>query len=164
MEQAYTSAPLVITNAVAVFVVISAMLWPTISRILLSAIFIGAFALNLFTAIVNPSAYLEFGEFSTSDFYRSIILGPFSSHVTIYVSLIAICQLLIGVFISYKGNLMKIAMTGGIIFLLAISPLGYGAAFPAPLIMSLGLIILLSKRIRFNIYEIMYNKTNYSNS
>jgi hypothetical protein len=83
--------------------------------------------------------------------------------VQLYVFLIAIGQLLIGVFICYSGRLMNIAMSGGILFLLAISPLGYGAAFPAPLIMSLALVILMLRKIRFNIYEIIYHKTNYSN-
>lgn len=162
MEQSYTSLPYVITNAVAIFIVISAMVWPTVARVMLSAIFVGAFVLNLFTAIMNPSAYLWFGEFTTSEFYRSIILGWFSSHVILYVSIIAACQLLIGVFISYRGKLMKIAMIGGIAFLLAIAPLGYGAAFPSPLIMSLALVILLSKNIRFNVYEIIYNRPSSS--
>ena len=163
MESDFLSLPYIITNIVAVFTVISAMLWPTVSRVLLSTIFIGAFGLNLFTALVNPSAYLEFGEFSTSDFYRSIILGPFSSHVTLYVSLIAVSQLLIGVFISYRGKLMKIAMIGAMIFLIAIAPLGYGSAFPASLLMAMALVILLSRNIRFNVYEIIYHKTSYSN-
>ncbi len=163
MEQDYTSLPYIISNIVAVFVVISAMMWPTVARVLLSAIFIAAFALNLFTAIVQPSAYLYFGELSTNEFYRSIILGPFSEHIQLYVSVIAVCQLLIGVFIAYKGKLMNIAMVGGIFFLLAISPLGYGAAFPSTLIMSLAFVILFMKKIKFNIYDIIYQKTSYSN-
>lgn len=162
MEESLTSLPYNISNIVAVGIVISAMLWPTVARVLLSTIFIGAFALNLFTAIANPSAYLEFGEFTTSSFYRSIILGPFSYHVQLYVSLIAICQLLVGIFICYKGRLMNIAMISAVVFLIAISPLGFGSAFPAPMIMALALIILMLKRIRFNIYEIMYHQTIYT--
>lgn len=163
MESDYLSLPYIITNIVAVFIVISAMLWPTVSRVLLSTIFIGAFALNLFTAVMNPSAYLEFGEFSTSDFYRSLILGPFSSHVTLYVSLIAVCQLLIGIFISYRGRLMKLAMIGAMVFLVAIAPLGYGSAFPSTIIMTTALVILFSRNIRFNVYEVLHHKTSYSN-
>ena len=58
---------------------------------------------------------------------------------------------------------MNIAMTGGIFFLLAISPLGYGAAFPSTLIMSLAFVILMGKKIRFNIYDIIYQKASISN-
>ncbi len=58
---------------------------------------------------------------------------------------------------------MNIAMIGGVVFLAAISPLGFGAAFPATFIMALALVVLLLKKIRFNIYEIIYQKTSYSN-
>lgn len=163
MEQDYTSLPYIISNVVAVFIVICAMIWPTVARVLLSLIFIAAFAFNLFTAISQPSIYLYFGEHTSSQIYRSIILGPFSKHIQLYVCIIAACQLLIGVFLSYKGRLMKIAMLGGIFFLLAISPLGYGAAFPATLIMSLAIVILMGKGIRFNIYDIIFQRNSYSN-
>lgn len=159
--EAYTW-PFTITNIVALFFVISAMKWPTAARILIGSIFVGAFAVNLFTALTNPSAYLEFGEFTPSAFYRSIILGPFSDHVQLYVSVIAVCQLFVGIFICFKGKPMNVAMAGAIIFLLAISPLGIGSAFPAPLIMALGLVILMFRKIRFNVYEIIYHKTGYS--
>lgn len=163
MEQDYLSLPFIISNIVAIFAVISAMIWPTVARVLLGSIFVAAFVFNLFTATTNPSAYLYFAEVAAHPFYKSIILGPFSKHVQLYVIMIACCQLLIGVFIAYKGRLMNIAMAGGIVFLLAISPLKYGAAFPAPLIMSLALIILMGKGIKFNLYEIIYEKRSLSN-
>lgn len=155
-----TSLPYIVTNIVAVFVAISAMLWPTVARVLLGTIFVGAFALNLFMAIQNPTAYLGFAEFTNNAFYKSVILGPFSKHVPIYVAAIAFCQVLIGIFICYRGPLMKIAMIGGIVFLLAISPLGVGSAFPAPMIMALAIVILMKKRIRFNIYDIIYQRAS----
>jgi hypothetical protein len=160
MEQDITSTPYILTNIIAIAVAITAMVWPTVSRILVSVIFIGAFALNLFTAITNPSIYLEFGELTPNEFYRSIILGPFAKHPQLYVVLIAVCQLFIGVFISYKERLMNVAIIGGVIFLGAISPLGFGAAFPSTLILASALIILLFKRIKFNIYEIIYSRSH----
>ena len=72
MEQDYSALPYIITNIVSVVTVICAMIWPTVSRVLLSTIFVGAFAINLFTAFMNPWAYLEFGELTTSDFYRPL--------------------------------------------------------------------------------------------
>ncbi|HEX6892687.1 MAG TPA: hypothetical protein VF141_18395, partial [Chryseolinea sp.] len=142
--------------------VVSAMLWPTVSRLFLSAIFIGASAFNLVNSFVNPSSYLELGEFAEAELYRSFILGPFSSNVTLFVSTIAICQLFIGVFISYRGKLMRVAMAGGIIFLIGISPLDYGAAFPAPMIMAMALGILFFRHIQYSIFEIIFPDKNYS--
>lgn len=160
MEQDITSTAFILTNLIAIAVAVTAMLWPTVARVLLSTIFIGAFAFNLFTAITYPSMYLEFGELTPNEFYRSIILGPFSSHVQLYVSIIAILQLFIGVFISYKGKLMIVAMSGGIVFLTAISPLGFGAAFPSTLILASALVILIFRGIKFNIYEIIYSRSH----
>jgi hypothetical protein len=77
MEPDYASLPYIISNIVAVFIVISAMLWPTVARVLLSTIFIGASALNLLTAITQPFAYMQFGELTSNEFYRSLVLGPF---------------------------------------------------------------------------------------
>jgi hypothetical protein len=159
MEQEIMSASYIVTNAIAVAIVLIAMIWPTVARVLLSTIFIGAFAFNFFTAIADPTLYLEFGELTPSDFYRSIILGPFSKHPQMYVALISIAQLFIGIFISYKGRLMNLAMIGGIIFLAAITPLGFGAAFPSTLILATSFVILMNKRIQFNIYEIIYSRS-----
>lgn len=159
MGNYYTSLPFIVSNGLAVFIVICAMIWPTVARTLLSIVFILAFATNLFLALTDPLSYLYFGEVTVSEFYRRIILGPFSKHVPGYIITIAICQLFIGIFIAYKGQIMKVAMLGGIVFLVAIIPFGSGSAFPAPLMLVLAFVILLSKRITFNIYEIIYRKT-----
>lgn len=158
MEQDFTSLAYIISNIVAVLIVISAIIWPTVARVLLSTTFIAACAVNLFTAITQPSAYLQYGELTTNEFYRSIILGPFSRNVQLYVCIIAACQLLIGVFVAYKGKLMNIAMIGGILFLVAISPLGYGAAFPSTLIMALAFIVLMYRKTKLNIYDAIFHK------
>jgi hypothetical protein len=162
MEPDQTSLPYIITNITAIAIVVIAMLWPTVSRLFLSAIFIGASAFNLFNSFFKPSSYLELGKFSENEFYRSFVLEPFYSNVTLFVSIIAVCQLFIGVFISYKGKLMRIAMTGGIVFLLGISPLDYAAAFPAPMIMALALIILLLRHIQHGVFDIIFPDRNYS--
>jgi hypothetical protein len=163
MEHEVASLPYIISNSVAVFAAIAAILWPTVARVLLSAIFVCASLFNAYTAFVDPDLYLAFGEATSNELYRSIILGPFRKHVQLYIMLIAVGQLLIGVFGSYKGDLMKIAMTGGIIFLLAVAPLGAGSAFPASLILALAYLILLRKRINFSLYELIRQKVNYSN-
>jgi hypothetical protein len=54
-------------------------------------------------------------------------------------------------------------MIGGILFLLAIAPLGAGSAFPAPLLLLLAYLILLRKKINFSLYELIHQKINYSN-
>jgi hypothetical protein len=161
METDYTVV-YIITNVIAILTAVIAMLWPNVGRVFLSGIFIGAAAFNAFTASGNPGLYLQFGELTTSGFYRSIILGPFSEHIQAYIFIIAGCQVLIGAFLLYKGKLLKMAMVGAIIFLLAIAPLGIGSAFPSSLILATALVILLRKKIEYSIYEGLGRKIKYS--
>jgi len=161
METEYTVA-YIITNVIAIVTAVIVMLWPNVGRVFLSGIFIGAAAFNAFTASENPGLYLQFSELTTSGFYRSIILGPFSEHIQAYILIIAAGQVFIGAFLLYKGKLMKTAMLAGIIFLLAIAPLGIGSAFPSSLILATALVILLRKKIDYSIYEGSGRKIKYS--
>jgi len=161
METDYTSVPYIATNIIAIVTVITAMVWPNAGRVFLSGVFIGAAAFNAFTALENPSLYLVFGELTVSNFYREIILGPFGKHIQFYIFAIAFFQLLIGAFLLYKDRLLKIAMIGGMVFLLAIAPLGVGAAFPSSLILASALVILLQKNIDYTIYEGPHRKMKY---
>ncbi|SKC83571.1 hypothetical protein [Ohtaekwangia koreensis] len=161
METDYTSTPYIITNIIAIFTAIISMIRPNIGRVLLSGIFIGAAAFNGFTAWKNPDLYLLFGELTTSGLYRSIILGPFSRHIELYISILVCYQVLVGAFLLYNGKLMKAAMLAGTIFLLGIAPLGIGSAFPAPLILATSLIILIRRKIEYSIYEGMGRKIKH---
>jgi hypothetical protein len=162
METDYTSTPYIVSNVIAIATAVIAMIWPNIGRVFLSGIFIGAAAFNVFTAWENPDLYLQFGELTTSDLYRRIILGPFSMHIEIYVSIIAVCQVIIGAFLLYKGRLMQTAMLAAIVFLLAIAPLGIGSAFPAPLILSAALVILMRAKIDQSVYDGIGRQSKYS--
>jgi hypothetical protein len=71
----HTSLPYLITNAVAIFMAISSMMWPTVSRVLISIVFVGASVFNLLTSLTNPSANLELGEFSGIDLHQSFIFA-----------------------------------------------------------------------------------------
>ena len=151
-----------ITNLFAIVSALMAMRWPTIARVLFGSMFICAAVANSYIATSHPAAYLSFGELTLSGLYRSIILGPFAEHVQLYVLIIAACQLFIGIFTCYRGPLMTAAMIGGIVFLVAIAPLGEGSAFPSTLIMAIAFLILLFKKIDVNIYGLLRNKVKYS--
>jgi hypothetical protein len=74
--------------------------------------------------------------------YKNFINGIFSSHTTLFVTVIAFGQLLTGLFLLMKKKFFILGILGGIIFLLAIAPLGIGSAFPSTLLMAISLIIL----------------------
>lgn len=161
MEFEY-SLPSVISNLVGILAVVAAILWPTFARFLLSVIFLSAAVVNAFTAVKNPDIYIGYAELTTNHLYQSIIVGPFSQQVRAWVLSIAVCQFFIAVLTCYQGMLMKAAMVGGIFFLIAIAPLGIGSAFPSTLIMAMAFIILLLKKINYNIYELIRQRLNFS--
>jgi hypothetical protein len=65
-------------------------------------------------------------------------------------------QFLAGVYLLQKGVLQKIAAWGGILFLVAIAPLGIGSAFPCSLILATAFISFL-KRDQKDMNSILQN-------
>jgi len=79
------------------------------------------------------------------DLYRKFINGMFISYTSLIVSLIALGQMLVGIFLLMKRTLFLLGFLGGIIFLIAISPLGIGSAFPSTLLMLISLVLLYER-------------------
>jgi len=104
-------------------------------------IFILAGIFNIYTVISNPQAYIGYGQ-GAVDLYQKFIYGIFSSYTSLIVSFIALGQILVGIFLFMKRTLFLGGILGGIIFLVAISPLGLGSAFPSTLLMSVSLVLL----------------------
>lgn len=111
-----------------------------------SLIFGAAGIFNMMTSFRTPNVYVEFyGPSAVLSFYKSFIYGIFSDHTTLFVALIASGQILVAVLLLMRKRLFQLGIIGGIIFLMAISPLGVGSAFPATLFMAASLIVLHKK-------------------
>lgn len=95
----------------------------------------------MYTGISNPQAYLGYGQGAVG-LYQKFIYGIFSSNTSLIVSLIASGQIVVGIFLLMKKKLFLLGILGGIIFLIAISPLGIGSAFLSTLLMSISLVLL----------------------
>ena len=134
---------LVISNIAALILLFAAWKLPGLARLLLFLLFAWAGWINWQTALNNPTDYLEYGNLSISKFYRNFINGWFKEHLLFMVGLIATCQIFIAVGMLSKRIVFKIAAMGGIVFLLAIAPLGVGSGFPCTLIMAIAMYLLL---------------------
>lgn len=132
----------VISNVVAVLMLLVAWRWRNIGRLLFVLLFLWAAQINLRTAIDTPSAYLDYARWAVAP-YRTFILGPFARHITAFVSVIAAGQLAIAILVALRGAAVRLGLLGAITFLLAIAPLGRGAAFPFSLIAGLAAGVLL---------------------
>jgi hypothetical protein len=135
--------PFLISNVLALTLLGVCYQWKNAGRIAFGIIFLAAGSINTFTALAEPTAYLNYGEMTPVKLYQDFIAGPFARYTTLFVLLIASGQVLMGLGFLIKGKLLKPAVIGGIVFLLAISPLGMGSAFPATLIMALAVGLLL---------------------
>ena len=135
----------IISNAVAILLLLAAWRVPKIARMLFPLLFAWASYTNYNYAIHHPNAYLEYADLSFVSAYKQFILGWFSQHIVVMVGFIATCQALIAISMLLKGWIFKTGCIGAMIFLLAIAPLGVGAAFPCTVIMTVALFILLKK-------------------
>ena len=140
-NQTYLIAYL-ISNAVAILMLVSAWKWPRIGRLLFFMLFAWACWINWKTLLETPQVYLDYAELTPSELYKKIIRGWFSGHIQPVVGFIATCQGFIALAMLLRGWLLKAGLIGGIIFLLAIIPFGVGSAFPATFIMAGAMLIL----------------------
>jgi hypothetical protein len=135
----------IISNVVALLMLVASWRWRNVGRLLFLLLFLWAAQLNLRLAIWNPGAYLDYARWAVTP-YRHFILGPFARHTTLIVGAIAVGQGIIAVLVMARGRAVTLGLLGAIIFLLAIAPLGRGSAFPFSLTASLAAAVLMSSR------------------
>jgi len=122
--------PWIISNTVAIILLIAAIKKTKLARLLFVLIFVWACWINYTTAHKNPDDYLFYAALTPFDLYRDFINGWFKSNITLMVTLISIGQGLIAIGLILKGWMVRLACLGAIVFFLAIAPLGVGSAFP----------------------------------
>ena len=142
----------IVSNIIALALLYLSWKRKNLTRVLFAILFIWASYTNLRAANNNPDLYLDYGKYAVS-FYRQIIYGEFSKHITGYVSLIAVLQLFIGLGLLARGIVVKVSCIGGIVFLLAIAPLGAGAAFPFSITASIALFLLFKYNFTKDIFK-----------
>jgi hypothetical protein len=128
--------PYIIVNIVSLVFVWAAIKKPYLARLLFVLLFGWACWINYTMAHERPQEYLNYSKASIQ-WYADFINGWFASHITQMVSLIAIGQGLIAIGMLLKGVWVKAACIGVIIFLTAITPLGFYAGFPFTLTVSI---------------------------
>ena len=133
--------PFTVTNVSSIILISICYRWPKIGKIVWGIMFILAGMFNFYTSISDPQAYLGYSR-GAIGLYQKFIEGFFSANIVWIIGLISSCQILIGIFLFTKKTLFLLGTAGGIVFLLAISPLGLGSAFPATLLMAFSLVLL----------------------
>lgn len=132
----------IVSNIIALILLLSAWKWPRIARLLFFILFAWACWTNWGTAMHSPQDYLGYADLTFSGIYKKIILGWFSRHIVPAITIIATCQGLIAIALLLKGWVYRLGLIGGMTFLLVIVPLSVGSAFPATVIMAIALAML----------------------
>jgi hypothetical protein len=133
-----------ISNLIGLLYLLAAIKKTKLARLMFVLLFGWASCFNYILCHKHPEAYLMYGKGSVQ-FYANFINGWFKSHVTLFVSLIAIGQALITMGMLLKGIWVKLACIGVIIFLLSIALLGMYAAFPFSIFVSLSAYFIIKK-------------------
>lgn len=138
--------PFIVSHVVAVVYVVAAWFWPRTTRYVTGVGFLLAGAFNAWTASTAPLAYVAtFGPHAIP-LYREFIYGPFARYTAAFILAIATGQIAVGVLAFAPLPWRRLSYVGAIIFLLAITPLGIGAAAPSTLIFAAGVALLFRER------------------
>lgn len=133
-----------VSNVIGALLLWAAIKKTRLTRLLLLLIFAWASWTNYRTAHLHPEFYQGYSQHAIG-FYRDFINGWFKTHSMVMVSIIAVGQAMIAFGMLLRGMWVKIACIGAIIFLLAIAPLGFYAAFPFSVTVSLACYFILKK-------------------
>ena len=121
--------------------------------------FLWAAYFNSTTAIQSPQIYLTYASLNALPAYSRFINGFFSEHITVFVFAIAVGQFLIALGLILNKTWVRFACIGGIIFGLAIAPLGVGSGFPSTVCMAIAFFILFKKQDHDFIWKLrQYNR------
>ena len=137
--------PYIISNIIFGLSIIAALKKPMWARIFFAGFFLWACYFNSTSAINSPGIYLTYAKLDALPVYSNFIYGFFSQHITPIVFSIAVGQFLIALGLVLNKTWTKLACIGGIIFGLAIAPLGVGSAFPSTVSMAVAFLILHKK-------------------
>jgi hypothetical protein len=137
---------LVVSNAFAVVLFALALYRPNAARKIAGAGFIAASAVNCWFGLRDPQAYVRgFGPHAVS-VYHDFIVSAFAKNPAGLVLPIAACQLVMGALVLTRDPWVKLGLVAMIEFLIAITPLGRGSGFPAPLLMAATMAVLCFKK------------------
>lgn len=135
--------PYLISNALALGLLVLAFRKPGWVRWASVAIFLWAAWTNGRIALTRPLEYQTFGELAVLHAYRAFIHGWFRDHTPLLLLPIAAGQFVIATFLIINTRQLRwAAVAGAIVFLLAIAPLGVGSAFPFSLTYGLALFVM----------------------
>jgi hypothetical protein len=150
-----------VSNAVFGLALLAAVTRPLIARVFFVLLFIGAGVFNSINVFNDPVSYLMFADLTPIQIYKTFIAGYFADHVHVFVVIIAIGQVILGIAMAAPDPWTRLGFLGGMIFGLAITPLGVGSGFPSTLTMTVALFLLYREQSHDYLWKAnQYRKPN----
>ena len=139
--------PLLVSNALAIAFLVLALYRPNAARMIAGGGFVLAGLVNGTLAILNPQIYITgFGP-NAVGVYKTLIYGVLAQAPKRFILAIAVWQLIVAATILVNStDFARLGLLAATIFLIGISPLGVGCAFPSNLILAAGLVALIRLR------------------
>jgi hypothetical protein len=136
--------PLLLANALAVAFLVLALYRPNPARMIAGGGFVLAGLVNGTLAILNPQIYVTgFGP-NAVGVYKTFIYGLVAQAPTRFILAIAVWQLVVaGLILVNSTDYTRLGLVAATVFLIGISPLGVGCAFPSNLILAAALVALM---------------------
>lgn len=131
-----------VSNAVALLILFISLWSKRMGRLIIGWLFLIAALINVWQAIYRPEAYNIYEWIAALPVYEYLIGQVFLLHITLYIALLMVFQLLIGVGILYKKRLAFLAAA---VYLLALAPLGAGSSFPCTVILAIACLLHLKR-------------------
>lgn len=141
-----------IVNLVFLFTIWSSKHWPRFTRLFFLLLFAWASWFNASTVLDSPWVYQDYAD-TAVPLYRWFILGSFTYIIKPLLFFIVVGQALIALSMLLKGDLFRLGCWNGLIFGLAIAPLGWYAAFPATVSMAIAFYRLQKKHDNTYLWE-----------
>lgn len=111
-------------------------------RRLLGGLFLLGGMANVYLAWIYPRDYLVFGQFTMLPIYRRFIYMILFRQAIWMGGILVLLHFYLAYTFLRKGPLSKRAQTLALLLLLLLTPLGFGSAFPATLLLIIGLYYL----------------------
>ena len=147
-----------VVNLLFLFSIWSSKHWPHLTRLFFLLLFGWASWFNATTALEAPWVYQDYAD-TAIPLYKWFILGPFATIIKPMILVIAACQALIALTMVLKGDVFRLGCWDGLIFGVAIAPLGWYAAFPATVLMAVAFYRLQKYHDGTYLWELKRNPT-----
>ena len=133
------------SNILAMTLAIGSFKFPSLTRLALFLLFGWSCWTNALNAFDSPWVYIDYADSAVLPF-KNFVLQLSEHSLKALALLVALFQLLIAVSMLLKGWSFKGGCLAGMLYCLALLPLGLYSGFPAPILMSLTFYTLFSTK------------------